>query len=58
MTENTPVPRKLSLGDTTNEDSTMLLHIRISDTDDLVMDGYEIGPVVEEFWGIRITSFG
>jgi hypothetical protein len=51
MTEDTPIPRILSLRATTNEDISILLDIRISDADDLVMEGHDIGPRVEEIRG-------
>ncbi len=51
MTEDTPIPRILSLRNITNEDISILLNIRISDIDDLVMEGHDIGPAVEKMRG-------
>jgi hypothetical protein len=51
MTEDTPIPKKLNLTDTTQGGGQTQLDILISDTDDLVMEGYDTGPAVEDFFG-------
>ena len=49
MTEDTPIPKKLNLMDAAQEGGRTQLDILISDTDDLVMEGYDTGPAVEDF---------
>ncbi len=51
MTEDTPIPRKLNLRDAAQGGGRTQLDILINDTDDLVMEGYDYGPDVEEFFG-------
>ena len=51
MTGATPGPKKLNVMDVAQGGGRTQLDILISDTDDLVTEGYDTGPDVEAFFG-------
>jgi hypothetical protein len=51
MTGATPGPKKLNVMDVAQGGGRTQPDILISDTDDLVMEGYDTGPDVEAFLG-------
>ncbi len=51
MTEDTPIPKNLNLRGGAQGGGRTQLDILINDTDDLVMEGYDAGPDVEDFFG-------
>ena len=51
MAQDEPMPKKLNMMDTTHKGTWLHLDIIVNDADNLVIEGHDIGPAVEWFFG-------
>lgn len=50
MAQDEPMPKKLNMMDTEDEDTWSHLAILVNDADELVMEGQDMGPAVEHIF--------
>ena len=51
MAQDEPMPERLNMMDTEGEDTWSHLAILVNDADELVMEGHDMGPAVEDIFG-------